>query len=113
MLQFDIGFGDVVWPEPVAIEFPTILEDFHPRVIVYPVEAIIAEKFEIMLKLEMLNSRLKDFYDIYNLSFGYNFKGEVLKKSIEKTLQRRQTVIKDMPIIFREEFKGDKTKQQQ
>lgn len=113
ILQFDIGFGDSIWPKPCLVEFPTLLEDMKPRLKAYSVETIIAEKFEIMLKMEMLNSRLKDFYDIYTLSLSSDFKGEVLKKSIEKTLLSRQTVVIASPFVFREEFHNDPIKQQQ
>lgn len=68
ILKFDIGFGDTVWPEPGFIEFPALLEEEPPKIKAYSIESVIAEKFEIMLKLEMINSRMKDFYDIYNLS---------------------------------------------
>lgn len=112
-MQFDIGFGDVLWPEPGLIEFPTLLEDTKPQLNAYSIESIIAEKFEIMLEKEMMNSRMKDFFDIYNLSFSYNFQGKILKKSIENTLRRRQTVINDIPLVFREKFQKDKAKQQQ
>ena len=113
VLQFDIGFGDSVWPEPRLIEFPGLLEAPKTMLNAYSAESIIAEKFEIMLKKEMINSRMKDFFDIFNLSFSYNFSGEVLKKAIENTLKKRQTVIQDVPYVFREEFQNDKGKQQQ
>jgi predicted nucleotidyltransferase component of viral defense system len=102
-LQFDIGFGDSIWPKPCLIEFPTLLEDMRPKLNAYSMETIIAEKFEIMLKLEMLNSRLKDFYDIYTLSLSCNFKGEVLKKSIEKTMSARQTKVTVSPFVLKGE----------
>lgn len=113
ILQFDIGFGNSIWPEPGWIEFPTLLEEDQPNLKVYPVEAIVAEKFEIMLKREMLNSRMKDFYDIYSLSFTINFNGKVLKKAIEKILGKRQTALIVTPLVFRENFRQDKTKQLQ
>ncbi|HLP47986.1 MAG TPA: nucleotidyl transferase AbiEii/AbiGii toxin family protein [Candidatus Kapabacteria bacterium] len=113
ILQFDIGFGDSVWPKPNLIEFPTLLEEMKPWLKAYSKETIIAEKFEIMLKLEMLNSRLKDFYDIYTLSLSCNFNGQVLKKSIEKTLLSRQTMVTASPFVFREEFYHNPLKQLQ
>jgi predicted nucleotidyltransferase component of viral defense system len=111
-LQFDIGFGNAIWPEPRFVEFPTLLEeDRGPKLKAYPVEAIVAEKFEIMLKREMMNSRMKDFYDIYSLSFSCNFESKVLKKAIENTLATRQTKVDTIPFVFREEFQNDRAKQ--
>ena len=113
VLQFDIGFGDVLWPEPDLIEFPTLLEDTKAKIIAYSIESVIAEKFEIMLKKEMLNSRMKDFFDIYSLSYSCNFQGSILKEAIEKTLRRRQTTLSDIPFVFKDVFQKDKGKQQQ
>ena len=65
-MQIDIGFGDVICPGPQYTEMPTIL-DFPPAIInAYSLESAIAEKFEAMIKLDALNSRMKDFY-----AYGY------------------------------------------
>jgi predicted nucleotidyltransferase component of viral defense system len=60
-LQMDIGFGDVIIPRAMQMEFPTLLEEKPPRIKVYSIESIISEKFEAMVKLAMVNSRIKDF----------------------------------------------------
>ena len=112
-LQFDIGFGDSVWPEPDLVRLPTILEHTPPMLMVYPTETIIAEKFEIMIKKEMMNSRMKDFFDIYSLSSRYNFEGKILQEAIQRTLNKRQTSITGTPLVFKEIFQRDKAKQLQ
>jgi predicted nucleotidyltransferase component of viral defense system len=110
-MQLDIGFGDVIIPKAINIEFPTLLDESNPKIAVYSMESIIAEKFEAMVKLAMINSRMKDFYDIYSLSFSQIFKSNSLKKAIESTFLRRKTIFPDDPIIFRSEFHHDKEKQ--
>lgn len=112
-LQMDIGFGDVIIPRAMRMEFPTLLEEKPPRIKVYSMESIISEKFEAMVKLAMVNSRIKDFYDIYTLSVSYNFQSDRLKKAIESTFYRRKTSIPDNPLIFRLEFHRDEEKQMQ
>lgn len=112
-LQMDIGFGDVIIPRATQMEFPTLLEEKPPRIKVYSIESIISEKFEAMVKLAMVNSRIKDFYDIYTLSVSYNFQSDRLKKAIESTFHRRKTSIPDNPLIFRLEFHSDEEKQKQ
>jgi predicted nucleotidyltransferase component of viral defense system len=109
-LQIDIGFGDVITPEATLIEFPSLLDD-PPKVKVYSVESIISEKFEAMVKLAMVNSRMKDFYDVYFLSSSHNFRSNELKKAIETTFQRRQTPMPENPLVFRPEFHSDKEQQ--
>jgi hypothetical protein len=66
-MQLDIGFGDVVIPQPVMVEYPTILPLSAPRLRGYSRESAIAEKFEAMIKLGILNSRMKDFFDVWLL----------------------------------------------
>ncbi len=112
-LHMDIGFGDVIIPRAMRMEFPTLLEEKPPRIKVYSIESIISEKFEAMVKLAMVNSRMKDFYDIYTLSVSYNFQSDRLKKAIESTFYRRKTSIPDNPLIFRLKFHRDEEKQRQ
>jgi len=99
-LQMDIAFGDVVIPKVKLIEFPTLLEEESPKIKVYSIESIISEKFEAMVKLAMVNSRMKDFYDVYTLSINHNFQGNRLKKAIESTFKRRKTSIPEDPYDF-------------
>ena len=67
-MQIDIGFGDVVYPEAEESDIPTLLDSPAPRLLCYSRESAIAEKFEAMVKLGVLNSRMKDFFDIWLLS---------------------------------------------
>jgi hypothetical protein len=64
-LQIDIGFGDVITPSPVEVEYPTLLDFPAPKLRAYPKETVVAEKFEAMVKLGIANSRMKDFYDLF------------------------------------------------
>ena len=76
-------------------------------------ESIISEKFEAMVKLATVNSRMKDFYDVYNLSISHNFKSDKLKKAIESTFHRRTTPMPGNPLVFRQEFHRDEGRQKQ
>lgn len=112
-LQIDIGFGDIIIPKPTIIKYPVLL-DFPPPVLNgYTMESTIAEKFQAMVKLGLLNSRMKDFYDIWFLSRRFDFKGETLLEAIEKTFNKRKTAIIIEPTIFNPIFVKDETKQAQ
>jgi predicted nucleotidyltransferase component of viral defense system len=67
-MQIDIGYGDAVYPAPKETEFPAMLAFPAPILLCYNLETVIAEKVEAMVKLGELNSRMKDFYDIWLLS---------------------------------------------
>jgi len=64
-MQIDIGFGDVVSPSPLWIEYPVLLDGDSPNLLAYTLESAIAEKYQAMVHLDMANSRMKDFYDIW------------------------------------------------
>ncbi len=107
-LQIDIGFGDVVFPDPEEIDLPVILNFPAPRLLCYSRESVIAEKFEIMVKLGELNSRMKDFYDIWLLSRCFDFEGTKLSEAIRLTFERRETPLPETIIIFTEDFIAQK-----
>ncbi len=107
-LQLDIGFGDVVVPKPIMMEYPVLLSMDAPKIKVYSIESVIAEKFEAMISLSTLNSRMKDFYDIYLLSNMKSFDGRTLQEAISETFQKRGTVIERDNILFSGDFAEDK-----
>lgn len=113
-IQLDIGFGDAITPEPLEREIPTDL-DLNlplPSLRIYPLETVVAEKFQAMVSLGISNSRMKDFYDILFISRKFEFKGQLLKKAIEATFKRRQTFIsEEIPFAFSQEFTQDSKRQ--
>ena len=74
-LSVDVGFGDAIVPPPQEVDFPTLLNFPKPRLRVYPVEAVVAEKLQAMVHLGMANSRMKDFFDLWHLSRTKTFDG--------------------------------------
>lgn len=110
-IQIDIGFGDVVYPKPQIAEIPTILNSPVPRLLCYSRESAIAEKFNAMIQHGELNSRIKDFYDIWLLSRQFNFDGTVLAKAITLTFNNRNTDMPSRIVAFSNEFASDKQAQ--
>jgi predicted nucleotidyltransferase component of viral defense system len=109
-LQLDIGFGDVVIPAPAVLVYPTILDLPAPELSGYSKESTIAEKFEAMVKLGALNSRMKDFFDIWLLSRQFDFEGHRLAAAIEKTFSTRGTDIQSEPVALTASFADDPAK---
>jgi len=110
-LQIDIGFGDVVYPEPEESELPTMLNSPVPRLLCYSRESTIAEKLEAMVKLGVLNSRMKDFYDIWLLSRQFDFDGAALAEAVRLTFERRGTALPTEIEAFTEPFISTKQTQ--
>ena len=114
-VQIDIGFGDAVTPGPIETDFPTLLQGPAPRLLSYPRETVIAEKFEAMVKLGIANTRMKDFHDLKTLSELFHFESETLVEAIQRTFERRKTAlpVNEPPTALTEEFYADTTKMAQ
>jgi len=104
-LKIDIGFGDSMYPAPQSQEFPVLLDQEAPRLLCYSRENAIAEKFEAMVKLGNLNSRMKDFFDIWLLSRYFSFDQAILAKALTLTFAQRETEM-DISVVFSPEFSG-------
>ncbi len=78
-LQFDIGFGDAVTPEPEEVVYPSMLSEVSPRIMAYPMVTMLAEKCAIMVELGFANSRMKDFFDVWTVLNEFDISEEVLK----------------------------------
>lgn len=92
-VQADIGFGDAVTPEVERIQYPTLLPQPAPSLLAYPRESVVAEKFQALVNLGMVNSRMKDFYDLWILARRFDFEGPSLARAIQQTFERRDTAL--------------------
>lgn len=111
-LQIDIGVGDTIVPHPEDLNFPVMLGDaFNLKI--YPKETVVAEKLQAMVALDMLNSRMKDFFDIWFLATNFEFDGELLQKAIIATFKNRNTELVELPTALTEKFYSDKNKKLQ
>lgn len=106
-MQIDIGFGDVIVPPPAEIEYPTLLEFPPPILLAYPKETVVAEKLEALTSLGLLNSRIKDYYDLALLARLYPFDGQLLVEAIRSTFRHRGIPVEPVPVGLTEEFSSD------
>lgn len=113
-IHIDLGFGDVITPAPIETEIPSLLDMPKGKLLTYPRESVIAEKFEAMVSLGLANSRMKDFYDVWRLSHDFLFQGSSVAEAIRKTLARRETQLPSRtPVVFTPEFFNDADKKKQ
>ncbi|MBU0716674.1 MAG: nucleotidyl transferase AbiEii/AbiGii toxin family protein [Planctomycetes bacterium] len=107
-MQVDVGFGDSIIPKPKVEAFPTLLDQDVPKVRMYPVETVIAEKLEAIVKLGMANSRMRDFYDLLVILRRYDPDSYVLAEAIAATFRRRRTRVPEgAPTGLSDEFARD------
>ncbi|MEZ0470839.1 nucleotidyl transferase AbiEii/AbiGii toxin family protein [Luteimonas salinilitoris] len=90
-IQVDVGFGDAITPGPVEIDYPVLLDAPAPRLRAYPVETVVAEKFQALVVLGMANSRLKDFYDLWTIANTFELDRAALAAAVRQTFARRET----------------------
>ncbi|MGM0442330.1 MAG: nucleotidyl transferase AbiEii/AbiGii toxin family protein [Elusimicrobiota bacterium] len=103
-MQVDFGFNDRIYPKPKYSTYPVILNMPPPTIKGYPAESIISEKFEAMIKLGSLNSRMKDYYDIWLMMCYCSFEGEKLAKALKNTFKQRKTDLPRTPPFFNEDI---------
>ncbi len=93
-IKIDISTGDVITPREIRYEYPLLLEDKSIQLWSYNLETILAEKIQTILSRGLLNTRMRDFYDVttlfdrYNDSINYND----LSLAFDKTCRKRETL---------------------
>lgn len=113
-LQLDFGFGDVIVPRPSWIDYPQLLDFGQPHLLGYTPESVVAEKFQAMVELEMANTRLKDFYDVWQLSRSVSFDGTAVQQAVMATFRQRSTPLPtEPPLALTAMFCDDLVKQAQ
>jgi hypothetical protein len=113
-MQVDIGFGDAVTPAALEVDYPSLLDMPTPRLRAYPPETVVAEKVQAMVALGMLNSRMKDFFDLWAISHTFPFDGAALSDALRATFTRRATPLPaETPIALTQAFADDAAKQAQ
>ena len=108
VMKMDIGFEDVVIPKPLVITYPALIEELPAvNIVAYSLESVVAEKFQAMIELSEVNSRYKDFYDVYKILKNQELDNDALSAAIHATFQNRETnYFKDHP-LFSKEFATD------
>ena len=107
-----LKLSDSVVPEPIELEYPTLLDMPSPHIKAYPIETVVAEKLETVVSKGILNSQMKDFYDLRTMAKEFKFDGSALAKAIMATFARRGTEIPGgKPAAFTEDFYTNADKQ--
>ena len=112
VMSMDIGFGDVVTPNPIDLDYPLILEHLpSAKILAYSIETVIAEKMHAVVDLADQSSRMKDYYDLYNILSKEEYDGNVLQEAIARTFENRHTPYDADTMFFREDFANNQQMQ--
>ena len=113
-MSVDIGFGDVVTPYPASIDFPLLLANMPSvNLQAYSLETVVAEKFHTMIDRDEYNSRMKDFFDCYQLLTKCSLDDSMLYEAIKATFDNRGLEYNPELKLFTDEFVNDANRQMQ
>ncbi len=113
-MSVDIGFGDVVTPCPASIDFPLLLPNIPTvNIQAYSLETVVAEKFHTMIDRDEYNSRMKDFFDCYQLLTKRSLDDEMLYEAIKATFNNRGLEYNPDLKLFTADFATDANRQMQ
>ncbi len=104
LIQIDIGFSDKIFPQPIEVKYPSLLEFPPPKLKGYTPETSIAEKLHAIMKLGLANTRMKDFYDIWVIINQFQIDPMGFKSVLKGVFRNRKTLIQGMPKAFSEKF---------
>ena len=109
-MKLDLTTGDAITPREIEYTYPCIFSKEDIKIMAYPLETILAEKYESIIRRNITTTRMRDFYDLYTL---YKLKKdeinyEILKEAVERTSDKRgsQEIMKDYEEII-EDIKED------
>ena len=105
VLTMDVGFGDIVTPGPIDLDYPVLLEQLPSvNIKAYSLETVIAEKMHAIVDLADQSSRMKDYYDLYNILSKENYDADTLQEAIIRTFENRHTSYDANTMFFRKDF---------
>lgn len=110
-LSIDIATGDLITPREIEYDYKMMFEDRCLKIMTYNIESIIAEKLQTVISRGILNSRMKDYYDLYYLITYEKYSKDNLKEAIIKTFKKRNTDINSIDKIIEEIKQSEFTKE--
>ena len=94
-IKIDISTDDIVTPRAIEYQYKLLLEDRTINLLSYNLETIFAEKMQTILSRGILNTRMRDFYDVYMLLSLYKEKivSDTLEEAFDSTCKKRNTIV--------------------
>ena len=92
-IKIDISTGDVITPRAIEYDYHLMLEERSIKLWSYNLETVLGEKLQTVLARGVLNTRMRDFYDIYTLLLRYEsvIDKNVFKQAFEATCKKRNS----------------------
>ena len=108
VVSMDIGFGEIIIPEPVELDYPLLIEGLPPvNIGAYSLETVVAERFQTMIDRAESNSRMKDFFDVYSILSKERVDKKLLEEAIRGVFANRGTIYTQAHPLFSPGFESD------
>lgn len=91
-IKIDVSTDDIITPAAIEYDYKLLLEDRSIKILTYNTETLLAEKLQTILQRGLANTRLRDFYDIYEISQKVEYSKEVLSDAFVATCSKRETI---------------------
>ena len=91
-IKIDISTDDVITPKAVEYSYPLMFEKREIALFTYNAETLLAEKMQTILSRGITNTRMRDFYDLYELIQIIDFSWDVYKNAFDKTCEKRKMI---------------------
>lgn len=98
-IKIDISTDDVITPNAIEYEYRLMFEERNIFLHTYNVETMLAEKAQTIINRGIANTRMRDFYDIYELVAVVGYSEEIGQKAFIETCKKRNTIFSDEKII--------------
>lgn len=106
-VRMDFSVSDSTVPDPVDIEFETLLDLPAPRLKGYAIETVVAEKLHAVAALGLVNTRLKDYFDLWMIQQHFAVSEGELVRALKATFDHRSTPLESDLIGLSPTFFGD------
>ncbi len=92
-LTVDVTTGDKITPDAIAYVYPFVFDEGSATVMAYPLETVLAEKIETVLARNVATTRIRDFYDVYELwrVRGRAVRRRTLAQALAATCEKRNS----------------------
>lgn len=107
-VSMDIGFGDIIIPGAVELDYPLLIEGLPPvNIGAYSLETVVAEKFQTMIDRAESNSRMKDFFDVYGILSRGKVDRVILAEAVREVFANRGTGYTTDHPLFNPDFEKE------
>ena len=108
-IKIDISTDDVITPGAIEYRYPLLLEERDISLNTYNIETLLAEKTQTIISRGLANTRMRDFYDLYEIVEKLDFSLDTYRRAFESTCKKRETIFsKDKVLVELNNIAGSK-----